>query len=170
MKKYYTFLLFLLIVFGCKSLVSQRNNKYLIAMNYLIKNKYFKEKELNIVDTLIYIPQILDFDKLTIDKDSKEYFRLQDSLKGIDDKFYHKNIFYKFSSYNKFIKFKGGANNVYFSKPIQNTYYLQIINNRNNPKSSNKKLSLFGTTDFYKLKFNDKDEIIEFKKVEYISN
>lgn len=165
-----TFCLTFTILYSCKTIEIQDNNKrYLNAYKFISKEKEYKEKGINTVDTLFYISQVIKFEKLKKVNDLKYNNCVIDSLEKIDEKHQYEKIF---SNEIKKLKLnnKNASYNLYFSKPINNELNVEIVDNRKNTNNSHKLLTYFGVSYIYTFKFDKSDKIISVDKIEYINN
>jgi len=164
------FCITLTFLYSCKPIENPNNNKrYLNAYKFVSKDKEYKEKGINTVDTLFYISQTIKFEKLKKANDLKYNNSVIDSLEKIDEKYQYEK---KFSNEIKKLKLnnKNASYNLYFSKPIDNELNVEIVDNRKNTNNSHKFLTFFGVSYIYTFKFDKSDKIISVDKIEYLNN
>lgn len=166
----YLFYITFLTLCSCKTQGLQNNNaKYLNAYELLSKEDHFREKGINVVDTLFYIPQIIKFEKLKKQNNLIYNKRILDSLEKVDEENLHEKIY----SYEVAILKKNNKKalyNLYFSKLFDDELFVEIVNNKNNIVNSHKFLTYFGVSYIYTFKFDKSGKIITMDKIEYINN
>lgn len=165
-----TFCIIFTILSSCKTTEIQNNNeRFLKAYEFISKEKEYKEKGINTVDTLFYISQIMKFEKLKKENDLKYNNSVIDSLEKIDEKYQYEKVF---SNEIKKLKLnnKNASYNLYFSKPINNELNVEIVNNRKNINNTHKFLTFFGVSYIYTFRFDKSGKLISVDNIEYINN
>ena len=155
----------------CKSnQILQKQNKNLTAFNYIRSIELYKNGGINVVDSLMYISQMVFFDDFNNNKKGVEYnLKIIDSLERVDTKYQFKNE-YSISLKNIRDDRVNTKYNLYFSKPINDVLSVEIIDNSGNKENTHAFLTMFGASVIYTFVFNSENEIGEVNKKDIIYN
>lgn len=159
------FFIFTLFVFSSCKITSWRDDiRYKESFKYLAND--FREQDLYLVDTLVFIPDDHLLDKMLIgQQDIEKASKIIDSFALVNEKrnFSNEYHYFKMGKSNK-----NAPYNVYFSKPIDDYLLLTVLSNQGNYKNSYRRLTYFNRASIYKITFKN-GRIIKVEKdiIEY---